>query len=110
MSMSPSSSSYYDLLNVSKNASSEDISKAYKKAAFKWHPDRHMEDKEAAEEMFKKIGKAYEVLKDEQKRTHYNLFGEDNNLKGFRVDLFGKKIGSFSRKYFNIAFSISSYL
>jgi DnaJ-class molecular chaperone len=74
-----SNASYYDILNVSQHASTEEISKAYKKAALKWHPDRHMTEKDAAEQMFKKISKAYEVLKDEQKRAYYDRFGGDES-------------------------------
>lgn len=68
-------SDYYDILGVSKGASSEEIKKAYRKQALEWHPDRHKEDKEAAERRFKEINEAYQVLSDAQKRSAYDQFG-----------------------------------
>lgn len=68
---------YYELLEISKTSSPDEIAKAYKKAAFKWHPDRNPNNREHAEEMFKKVGQAYEVLKDSNKRSIYDRFGED---------------------------------
>lgn len=65
---------YYALLEVSKGASADDIKKAYRKLAMKYHPDRNQGDKEA-ERKFKEINEAYEVLKDEQKRAAYDRFG-----------------------------------
>jgi len=70
-------SDYYDILGVSKNASAEEIKKAYRKQALEWHPDRHKEDKEAAERRFKEINEAYQVLSDSQKRSAYNQFGHE---------------------------------
>lgn len=71
---------YYKLLGVDKNASEEDIKKAYKKMALKWHPDRNA-GSEAASKKFKEISEAFEVLSDKQKRTIYDQFGEEG-LKG----------------------------
>jgi len=71
---------FYELLGVSRNATSEEIKKAYKKQALKCHPDRNKGDK-SAEEKFKKINEAYEVLSDPEKRQMYDQFGEDG-LKG----------------------------
>ncbi len=65
---------YYDILGVDKNASAEEIKKAYRAKAFKYHPDRNSGNKEA-EDMFKKIGEAYSVLGDEAKRSNYDRFG-----------------------------------
>ena len=65
---------YYEVLGVEKNASAEEIKKAYRKSAMKYHQDRNPGDKEA-EEKFKEIGEAYEVLSDDQKRSRYDQFG-----------------------------------
>ena len=65
---------YYEVLGVEKGASTEEIKKAYRKAAMKYHPDRNPGDKEA-EEKFKEVGEAYEVLSDDGKRSRYDQFG-----------------------------------
>ena len=65
---------YYEVLGVEKGASAEEIKKAYRKSAMKYHPDRNPGDKEA-EEKFKELGEAYEVLSDDDKRSRYDQFG-----------------------------------
>ena len=65
---------YYEVLGVDKKASADEIKKAYKKMAIKYHPDRNPGDKEA-EEKFKEAAEAYEVLSDENKRARYDQFG-----------------------------------
>jgi DnaJ-class molecular chaperone len=67
---------FYDTLGVPKDASGEDIKKAYRKLAKKYHPDKNPGDKKA-EEKFKEIGLAYETLKDPTKKSNYDLYGED---------------------------------
>lgn len=67
---------YYELLEVDKNASADDIKRAFRKQAMKYHPDRNPGDKDA-EQRFKEINEAYEVLKDEQKRAAYDRYGPD---------------------------------
>lgn len=65
---------YYEVLGVSKNASDDEIKKAYRKLAIKYHPDKNPGDK-TAEEKFKEATEAYEVLNDKQKRARYDQFG-----------------------------------
>ncbi len=67
---------YYDVLGVSKTASQDELKKAYRKLAMQYHPDRNSGDK-TAEQKFKELNEAYDVLKDEQKRSAYNQFGHD---------------------------------
>lgn len=71
---------YYEVLGVSKNASKEELKKAYRKLAMQYHPDRNPGNKEA-EEMFKEAAEAYEILNDENKRARYDRFGHEG-VKG----------------------------
>ena len=65
---------YYELLGVSRSAKADDLKKAYRKLAMKYHPDKNQGDKEA-EKKFKEINEAYDILKDEQKRAAYDRMG-----------------------------------
>ena len=64
----------YDTLGVAKGASADDIKRAYRKLAMQFHPDRNPGDK-SAEQKFKDVNHAYDILKDEQKRAAYDRFG-----------------------------------
>jgi len=66
---------YYDILGVNKSASPGDVKKAYRKQALEWHPDKHRENKEAAEKRFKEINEAYQILSDANKRQAYDTHG-----------------------------------
>jgi DnaJ-class molecular chaperone with C-terminal Zn finger domain len=78
--------SYYDILNISSDASMEQIKSAYKKLAVKWHPDKHTNNKEEAEQKFKEILTAYQVLSDPEKRELYDKYGEEGLERG-EVDI-----------------------
>lgn len=71
---------YYQILGVDKKASVDEIKKAYRKLAVKWHPDKNPNNK-AAEEKFKKISEAYAVLSDSQKRQQYDTFGSADQFR-----------------------------
>ena len=73
---------YYEVLGVPKNASADDIKKAYRKLAIKYHPDRNPDDKNA-EEKFKEAAEAYDVLSDAEKRAKYDQFGHSMGPQGF---------------------------
>jgi len=90
-------SDYYDILGVSKNASAEEIKKAYRKQALEWHPDRHKDDKEAAEKRFKEVNEAYQILSDTQKRSAYDQFGHSAFSPGGVPGGFGGAGGPFGQ-------------
>lgn len=73
------SKDYYEILGVNKKASKEEISKAYRSLALKYHPDRNSE--EGADDKFKEIAEAYEVLNDDKKRKQYDKYGSANYRK-----------------------------
>jgi molecular chaperone DnaJ len=96
---------FYELLGVGRDASSEDIKKAFRKLAMQYHPDRNPGD-ETAEHRFKELNEAYDVLKDEQKRAAYDRFGHaafeqggrggqgDFGFAGGFADIFEEMFGS----------------
>ncbi|MCI0870170.1 MAG: DnaJ domain-containing protein, partial [Chloroflexi bacterium] len=103
---------YYDTLGVSQAASDEDIKKAFRKLAMEYHPDRNR--REGAEEKFKEINEAYQVLSDSEKRGTYDRFGHagvTGNGKGFEGfenfggfgDIFDAFFGGSSRSRPNAA-------
>lgn len=84
----------YTVLGVSKSASDDEIKKAYRTLAFKYHPDRNPGDK-AAEEKFKKINAAYEVLGDKTKRNQYDRYGSSASYSSS----YGAENGSYGGAY-----------
>ncbi|EUD69566.1 DnaJ like subfamily B member 4 [Plasmodium inui San Antonio 1] len=108
---------YYSVLGVPRDATEDDIKKAYRKLALKWHPDKHLDenDKNAAEEKFKTISEAYDVLSDPDKRKTYDLYGEEGikgNTSGDDVNFFNEEIdpADLFNKFFssNNTFSFTS--
>jgi curved DNA-binding protein len=87
---------YYQILGIDKKASADEIKKAYRKLAIKWHPDKNPNNKAASEEKFKKISEAYAVLSDTEKRQQYDQFGsadqyrqqhsQEDIFRGFDLD------------------------
>ncbi|XP_057648595.1 dnaJ homolog subfamily B member 7 isoform X2 [Chionomys nivalis] len=79
---------YYEVLGVQRYASLEDIKRAYRKVALKWHPDKNPENKEEAERKFKEVAEAYEVLSNGEKRNIYDKYGKEglNGRGGSHLD------------------------
>lgn len=92
---------YYKTLGVSKDASKDDVKKAFRKAAKKYHPDLHPDDKDA-QDKFKEVNEAYEVLGDEKKRKQYDTFGTTGGFQGgqnFDPSQYGYSGGGTSYTY-----------
>ena len=103
---------YYKILGVSRNATQEEIKKAYRKLALKYHPDRNPGDKEA-EEKFKEINEAYAVLSDPEKRAQYDKFGyagfrqrytQEDIFRGFDIGDIFKDFGFTTESIFDLIF------
>ncbi|XP_037344729.1 dnaJ homolog subfamily B member 2 isoform X2 [Pungitius pungitius] len=90
---------YYNVLGVSKTASQDDIKKAYRKLALKWHPDKNPDNKEEAERKFKELAEAYEVLSDTSERDAYDRYGND------RVPHTGSSSSDFSSDFPGFTFT-----
>ena len=102
---------YYEVLGVDKNASQDEIKKAYRKLAIKYHPDRNPGDEEA-ESKFKEAAEAYEVLHDENKRAQYDQFGFDGpqggGFGGFGGDMNSRRSAIYSEDVVDLEVSVDS--
>ncbi len=91
---------FYQILGVDRKAPKDDIKKAYRKLAMKWHPDQNTDNKQEAEQKFKEINEAYDILKDDQKRAHYDQFGDGSpgggGFRGSASDFAAGFGGAFS--------------
>ena len=90
MSVATTKRDYYEILGVARTADGEEIKRAYRRLAMKYHPDRTTENKAEAEVKFKECAEAYEVLSDEAKRRRYDQFGR---RAGFAADRAGGTAG-----------------
>jgi len=92
---------YYDILDIKSNATENEIKKAYKKMALKWHPDKNQDNKDLAEKKFKEIAEAYAVLSDKQKREIYDSHGlsDDTPEVNFFQKNKGPKMNSYTRSW-----------
>lgn len=73
---------YYATLGVTRGATEDDLKRAYRKLAMRWHPDKNPDDKEKAAQQFQEIAEAYEVLSDKEKRAIYDQYGEEGLRNG----------------------------
>ncbi|XP_036987795.2 dnaJ homolog subfamily B member 6 [Artibeus jamaicensis] len=92
---------YYEVLGVQRHASAEDIKKAYRKLALKWHPDKNPDNKEEAERKFKQVAEAYEVLSDAKKRDIYDKYGKEGLNGGGGGSHFDNRFGEFGFTFRN---------
>lgn len=102
--MPPSPRDFYEVLGISRDASTDDIKKAYRKLALQFHPDKNPDDK-ASEEKFKEASNAYQVLSDPDSRAKYDRFGHAafssggfegfSDFSGFAEEIFGDIFGAF---------------
>ena len=91
---------YYDILGIDRKSSQEEIKKAYRKQALKWHPDKNLNNKVEAEKKFKEIKKAYEILSDSSTRNLYDIHGESfENLSSSESSYFSEKRNDLDKEY-----------
>ncbi|CAJ1437975.1 unnamed protein product [Effrenium voratum] len=84
--MSEKVGTFYEILGIGKDASFEEVRKAYLRAALRWHPDKNPQDKDVAESKFKRVAQAYKVLGNSLLRSQYNASGEAGLAKDWWPD------------------------
>ena len=89
---------YYEVLGISRSATEQEIKKAYRKKAMEYHPDRNPDNKEA-EEKFKEVNEAYQVLGDATKKKNYDQFGNAEGMGGFGGASGGNPFGNGQYQY-----------
>lgn len=107
---------YYKILEIDKGCSEDDIKKAYKKLALKWHPDKNPDNKKIAEDKFKELAEAYTILSDPQKKNTYDQYGTTdfddahvNTGRHFSFNFNGNNVqGGFANNIFKDFFGTSN--
>jgi curved DNA-binding protein CbpA len=89
------SEDFYEVLGVNRNSTQDEIKKAYRKLSLKYHPDKNPNNKEAAEEIFKKVSFAYGILSDSKKRSDYDNYGREYVVSGGHMPSGGGSGGNF---------------
>ena len=107
---------YYNILNLNKFSTQEEIKKSYKKLALKYHPDKNQDDEEC-KKIFQEITEAYSILSDEEKRKKYDMFGVEDNDMGFSEDpfkmfnqIFKEHLNQFKNMHYENNFDIGNVI
>ncbi|CAF2394587.1 unnamed protein product [Rotaria sp. Silwood2] len=97
---------FYELLEIEKTSTDDEVKKAYRRLALKWHPDKNLSNKKEAEEKFKLISEAYEVLSDKDKRRRYDQLGRAGLSNGHGSSAYSSNGGysRFSEDFLNRTF------
>ena len=92
---------YYDVLDIKRTASGDEIKKSFRKLAVKLHPDKNPDNKDVATENFKELSEAYEVLSDETKKRDYDLYGHGGPNKKASTNFTGNNPDDIFKTFFS---------